>query len=172
MSFSTLTSSNLSAAAGCDGIPGLFLKACWTSLGKAFLDVITKLFISEQPTKSTRTPLMVYNSKSKKPNSFKPSDKRQILILNTDFKVYEGLIARRFRKLGDNTLSDHQYVAGKSHNIHHGIYGARDDIYITNSKGLRCGIGNQDYVATFDFLVLDWIRLVLERKCVKVERKT
>ena len=42
----TLSSSNLSAAAGSDGIPGLLYKECWTALGDSFVEVIRELFSS------------------------------------------------------------------------------------------------------------------------------
>ena len=111
---------------------------------------------------------MNFCPKPKKPNSKKPGDKRRISVLNCDFKLYEGLIARRFRKLGGHTLSPLQYVAGKNRLIHHGISRARDAIYTANRLNLRCGIGDQDYIAAFDFLVLSWVWRVLEKKGVQV----
>ena len=41
---------------------------------------------------------------------------------------------------------------------------ARDAITAATNQNLRCGIGDQDYIAAFDFLVLSWVWLVLERK--------
>ena len=88
-------------------------------------------------------------------------------MLNCDFKLYEGLLARRFRKLGSRTLSPCQYVAGNDRLIHHGIARARDAINVANSSGLKCGIGDYDYIAAFDYLVLEWVWKVLRRKGVR-----
>ena len=169
--YETLNESNLKSAAGSDGIPGLVYKECWSSLGKSLCDVVKDIFSGSPPTTSMRTAMMIFSSKPKKPNSIKPSDKRRISILNTDFKLYEGLIARRFRKLGSRVLSPNQYVAGDDRNIHHGIARARDAIYVASQAGLRCGIDDQDYVAAFDFLVLPLVWKVLQHKDVKEATK-
>ena len=87
--------------------------------------------------------------------------------MNNDFKLYEGVLARRFRKLGAKTLSPLQYVAGSNRNIQHAIARARDAINATIGTNMRCGIGDQDYIAAFDFLVLKWVWIVLEKKGVK-----
>ena len=88
-------------------------------------------------------------------------------MLNCDFKLYEGLLARRFRKIGGHTLSSCQYVAGNDRLIHHGIARARDAVHAANSLNLRCGIGDYDYIAAFDYLVLEWVWKVLKRKGVR-----
>ena len=142
-------------------------KECWESVGDSIVEVIIEMFRGAMPTVSMRTALMNFCSKPKKLGSLKPSDKRRISILNCDFKLYEGLLARRFRKIGYRVLSPLQYVAGKDRTIHHGIARARDAIEAASRKNMECGIGDQDYIiAAFDFLVLSWVWLVLERKGV------
>ena len=111
--------------------------------------------------------MMNFCSKPKKINSYKPSDKRRISILNCDFKLFEGLLARRFRKVGYRVLSPLQYVAGKDRTIHHGIARARDAIEAAHHSKLECGIGDQDFIAAFDYLVLSWVWQVLEKKGVR-----
>ena len=165
--YETLCSSNLKSSAGSDGIPGLIYKECWDTLGDSLHGVVKELFSGSLPTTSMRTAMMNFCAKPKKLNSLKPSDKRRISVLNCDFKMYEGLIARRFRKIGDRTLSPIQYVAGTNRKIHHGIARARDAVYVASQLGLRCGIGDQDYIAAFDFLVLSWVWKVLERKGIR-----
>ena len=123
-----VSSSNLNASAGCDGISSLVYKECWNSLGDSLFEVIKALFEGSALPASMRTAMMHFCSKPKKANSCKPSDKRRISILNCDFKLYEGLLARRFRSLGSRVLSPIQYVAGKNRTIHHGIARARDAI--------------------------------------------
>ena len=108
-----LQSSNINASAGSDGIPSLVYKECWDILGDSLVEVTKSLFLGALPTVSMRTAIMNFCCKPKKPNSVKPSDRRRISILNCDFKLYEGLIARRFRKIGYRVLSPLQYVAGK-----------------------------------------------------------
>ena len=161
-----LSSSNLNASAGSDGISSLVYKECWESLGDCLLEVIKSLFMGAPPTTSMRTAMMNFCCKPKKPNSVKPSDKRRISILNCDFKLYEGLIARRFRKIGYRVLSPLQYVAGRNRTIHHGIARARDAIEAASLSNTACGIGDQDYVAAFDYLVLSWVWQVLQFKGV------
>ena len=162
----TLSSSNFHASAGSDGITSLVYKECWDALGDSIMEVIRSLFMGALPTVSMRTAIMKFCSKPKKPGSIKPSDKRRISILNCDFKLFEGLLARRFRKVGYRVLSPLQYVAGHDRTIHHGIARARDAIEAATRTNIECGIGDQDYIAAFDFLVLSWVWLVLERKGV------
>ena len=161
-----LVSSNLNASAGSDGITSLVSKECWEVLGDCVTEVIKALFRGSPPTVSMRTAIMVFSSKPKKLNSLKPNDKRRISILNCDFKLYEGLLAKRFRKLGARVLSPMQYVAGGDRTIHHGIARARDAIESASRSKIECGIGDQDYIAAFDFLVLEWVWRVLEQKGV------
>ena len=84
-----LSSSNLDASAGSDGISSLVYKECWEILGDTLLEVILALFKGALPTESMKTAMMMFCSKPKKLNSMKPSDKRRISILNCDFKLYE-----------------------------------------------------------------------------------
>ena len=109
--------SNLNAAPGTDGISGLVYKECWGSLGDSLSEVIIKMFNGADPTVSMRTAIMIFSSKPKKALSIKPSDKRRISILNSDFKLYEGLYAKRFSKIGYRTLSPLQYVTGNNRTI-------------------------------------------------------
>ena len=60
-------------------------------------------------------------------------------------------------------------MAGKDRNIQHGIARVRDAIHVANTAGMRCGIGDQDYVAAFDFLVLSWSWKVLQRMGASLE---
>ena len=161
-----LSSSNLKASAGSDGIGSLVYKECWDSLGDSLFEVIKALFEGSPLPASMRTAMMHFCSKPKKVNSCNPSDKRRISILKCDFKLYEGLLARRFRSIGSRVLSPLQYVAGKNRTIHHGIARARDAIEAASRSKLECGIGDQDYIAAFDFLVLSWVWQVLEQKGV------
>ena len=107
----------------------MLYKECWKDVGGSLCDVIRELFVSKSPTLSMRTALMIFSSKPKKALCLKPSSKRRISILNTDFKCYEGLLARRFRKISGKALSRHQYVAGKDRNIQHGIARVRDRMF-------------------------------------------
>ena len=161
-----LSESNLKASAGSDGIPSIVYKACWDSLGDSLHDVFNELFAGQPLPASMRTAMMVFTTKPKKPDSIKPSDKRRVSVLNCDFKLYEGLIAKRFRKMTGHVLSPHQYACGKNRNINHGIARARDAIHVASQKNLRCGIGDQDYIAAFDYLVLPWVWKVLKKKGV------
>ena len=165
----TLVSSNLKAAAGCDGIPGIVYKECWKVLGDHLLDVMKAIFSGQSPTISMRTAMMKFCTKPKKADSLRPEDKRRISILNCDFKLYEGLIARRFRSIGSRVLSPLQYVAGGNRTIQHGILRARDAIYVASSTNQKCGIGDQDYIAAFDYLALSWVWKVLEKKGVSMD---
>jgi hypothetical protein len=87
----------------------------------------------------------------KKLQSINPKDKRRISLLNCDFKLTEGLEARRFRKVGNRVLSPDQYVAGNDRKIHHGIAKARDAIQAAMKTKLGCGIADTDFVAAFDW---------------------
>ena len=159
----TLKAANAQAAPGTDGITSLFYKVCWDTIGDALTDVVKAKFFGEKLPVSMRTAMMVFGTKPKKAQSILPKDKRRISLLNCDFKITEGLEARRFKKIGGRILSPNQYVAGTDRNIHHGIAKARDAIQATMRSKKGCGIADTDFVAAFDWLVLSWVWKVLLR---------
>ena len=132
-------------------------------MGDALTAVAQAKFEGEELPSSMRTALMVFGTKPKKANSLKPGDKRRISLLNSDFKILEGLDARRFRKISNHCLSSVQYVGGKDRRIHHGISRARDAIYSAGQSKVGCGIADMDFIAAFDWLVLSWVWQVLEK---------
>ena len=111
---------------------------------------------------------MVFGCKPNKSKSLKPSDKRRISLLNTDFKTISGIESRRFKNTATRTLSPLQLVAGDDRRIHHGINLARDAIQASSIKS-GCGIADMDYQAAFDFLVMSWVFMVLEKKGVSTK---
>ena len=159
----TLKAANAQAAPGTDGITTLLYKVCWDFMGDALTDVTTAKFLGEKLPATMRTSMMHFGTKPKKPKSIQPKDKRRLSLLNSDFKLVEGLDARRFRKIGNRVLSPNQYVAGKDRNIHHGIAKARDAIQSVMISKLGCGIADTDFVAAFDWLVLGWVWKVLKK---------
>ena len=160
----TINDSNLHAAPGCDGIPSLFYKVCWDTIGSSLTEVMHEIHLCKPLTSSQRTSLMVFGSKPKKPNSLLPQDKRRISLLNSDFKTASGLDARKFKKMLTHTLSPLQLVAGEDRRIHHGINLARDAIWAAGSRNQACGILDTDLVAGFDYMTLNWCLSVMERK--------
>ena len=94
--FKVLKSANLNAAAGSDEIYGLVFKECWNTIGDCLRDVSKAIISGSRLPTSMRTAMRIFCPKPKKSNSLKPSDKRHICVLNCDFKLYEGLLARRF----------------------------------------------------------------------------
>ena len=147
-----LSSSNLMAAPGMDGIPSLLYSTCWDVMGGPLTEVVQAIHLGENPTKSMRTSLMVFGSKPKKPNSIKPGDKRRISLLNSDFKVVTGLEAKRFGETATHSLSHPQLVAGDDRRIHHGINMARDAIQVVGRDKAGRGILDLDFLAGFDWL--------------------
>ena len=122
--------------------------------------------MGESPSPSQRTSMMVFGCKSKKPTSLKPTDKRRISLLNADYKLATGIEARRYNKVTTHTLSPNQLVSGNNRCIHHGINLARDTIYAAGKSKVGCGILDMDFMAAFDWLVMDWVLLVLEKEGV------
>ena len=97
--------------------------------------------------------------------SMLPGDKRKISLLNADFKTASGLEARMLKDTATHTLSPLQLVAGSDCRIHHGIDMARNAIHAAGRPGhTGCGILDTDLVAAFDFLCMDWVFQVLEKK--------
>ena len=160
----TIDNSNLHAAPGTDGIPSFLYQQCWDTLGDILNDMVQEVFRGNPPTKSQQTSLMVFCGKPKKPNSIKPSDKRRISLLNSDFKILTGLEGRRLKKLSTHTLSNNQLVAGDNRRIHHGINKARDAISAASKMQSGCGIADTDFMQAFDWMCLRWIWAVLEAK--------
>ena len=160
-----LYASNLMAAPGTDGIPGLLYTEHWDLLGDHLSAVMLEIFHCNPPSYSMLTSLMVFGSKPKKPGSLLPKDKRRISLLNADFKVASGLEADLLKSSATHTLSHLQLVAGDDRRIHHGINSARNAIYAAGRAGHPgCGILDTDLIAAFDWLCLDWTYQVLERK--------
>ena len=107
---------------------------------------------------------MVFGSKPKKLQSIKPSDKRRISLLNSDFKILTGLEAARLKKVATHTLSPNQLVAGDNRRIHHGINKARDAIFAANKIKSGCGLADTDYMAAFDWMCMRWVYMGLAAK--------
>ena len=163
--YKTLSRANLHAAPGTDGLPSLLYKECWNVMGEPLTDVMVELFKEKPLTTSQRTSLMVFGAKPKKLSSILPRDKRKISLLNSDFKVASGLEADMLKKTATHTLSHLQLVAGNDRRIHHGINMARDAIHAAGRPGHQgCGILDTDLIAAFDFLCLEWVYMVLEKK--------
>ena len=165
--YDTLAASNLHAAPGTDGLTSYFYKHSFKCMGDPLTDVVKAVSRGDKPTLSQRTSKMVFGCKPKKLNSTKPSDKRRISLLNSDFKTMSGLDSRRFKATATKTLSPYQLVAGDDRQIHHGINLARDAIHAASKLTRQgCGIADTDYEAAFDFLVMNWVFLVLKKKGV------
>ena len=160
-----LGESNLQAAPGTDGIPGLLYKEHWDILGDQLTAVMSEIFHCKIPSSSMLTSLMVFGAKPKKPGSLLPKDKRRISLLNADFKVSSGLEADMMKSAATHTLSHLQLVAGDDRRIHHGINSARNAINAAGRPGHPgCGILDTDLIAAFDWMCLDWTYRVLEKK--------
>ena len=157
-------SSNLHAAPGTDGLTTFLYYHCWDILGDALTEVVQTIHRGHPPTLSQRTSLMVFGNKPKKPNSTKPTDKRKLSLLNSDFKATTGIDNNRFKKVATHTLSPCQLAAGDDRRIHHGINSARDAIAAAGTGREGVGILDNDYKAAFDFMVLTWILKVLQAK--------
>lgn len=108
--------------------------------------------------------MKVFGCKPKKLSSIKPSDKRRISLLNSDFKIITGIDAARFKKVATHTISPMQLVFGEDHRIHHCINLARDAIQGASKNKSGWGILDLDFVAAFDFLVMKLVYLVLLAK--------
>ena len=126
--YNTVSASNLHAAPGTDGLTSYFYKQCFKIVGPPLTEVVRSVFSGGKPTLSQRTSKMVFGSKPKKENSFKPSDKRRISLLNSDFKTISGIESRRLKCTATRSLSPYQLVAGEDRLIHHGINLAKDAI--------------------------------------------
>ena len=110
--------------------------------------------------------IMVFGSKPKKPLSIHPEDKRRISLLNSDFKLITAIETDMFKQTFSHTLSPFQLVGGSDRRIHHGINKARDCIYNVSKNKTGCAIVDLDFVAAFDFTVMDWIFKVMKAKGV------
>ena len=159
-----LFNSNLRAAPGTDGITSLLYHDHWDILGDSLHEVTTEIMKGNSPTLSQRTSLMVFGCKPKKMNSLLPSDKRRISLMNADYKIVTGLEASRFRKTQNHTLSPVQLNAGDDRRIHHGINKARDCIQAVSKSKIGCALLDLDFVAAFDYTVLEWVLMVLRKK--------
>ena len=160
----TISNSKLHTAPGNDGIPSIFYKTCWRTIGESLTEVIEEIHRLKPLTPSQRTSLMVFGSKPNKTNSNKPQDKRRISLLNSDFKTASGLDAGRLKKTLTHTLCPLQLVAGEDRRIHHGINLARDAIWAAGKRGQGCGILDTDLMAGFDYMTLSWCLKVLRKK--------
>ena len=160
-----INNSNLHAAPGNDGLPSFIYKECWPILGPHITEVMKEIFQGKSLPPSMRTSLMVFGSKPKKPHSKLPNDKRKISLLNSDFKIATGLEAAKLKATTSHTLSHLQLVAGSSRRIHHGINLARNAIFTASKPGHPgCGILDTDLIAAFDYLCMEWVFKVLEKK--------
>ena len=107
---------------------------------------------------------MVFGTKPMKAASIQPKDKRKISLLNSDFKTATGILAKRLKLVSTHTLSPNQFVAGSNRKIHHCVNLARDAIVAANKSNGTCGILDADFMAAFDYLDMNWVFMVLEKK--------
>ena len=112
---------------------------------------------------------MVFGCKPKKLNSLLPSEKRRILLLNSDFKLASGIEAAKFTKSLTHTLSPSQLVGGDDRRIHHGINLARDCIQAVSISKKGCALLDLDFEAAFDYTVFSWVFKVLRKKGLSEE---
>ena len=160
----SIKTSNLHAAPGTDSITSFVYKECFHILGDAITDVVKAIHEGEQPTLSQRTSLMVCTSKPGKSGSLDPKDKRRLSLLNSDFKIITGIEVLRFRRVLGHSLSPQQLAEGDNSRITFGICLARDAVYAASMRREGCGLADNDFEAAFDYLCLDWVKLVLEKK--------
>ena len=161
-----LFNSNLKAAPGTDGLTSLLYKELWPVLGESLHQVILAVWEGKSLTRSQRTSMTVFGAKPKKPLSTKPSDKRRISLLNSDFKLITGVEAAIYKPMLTHILSPSQMVAGDNRRIHHAINKARDCIYSVSKSNTGCAILDLDFKAAFDFFTFSWLSLVLRAKGV------
>ena len=159
--YEILCQSNLNSAPGTDGITSLLYKEHWDILGESLYKVMSAIFQGEKLTLSQRTSLMMFGTKPKKPLSILPEDKRRISLLNADFKLSTALEADMFKETFTHTLSPYQLVVGEDRRIHHGIKKARDCINAVSKSKKGCALVDLDFVAAFDFTVLEWVFKVM-----------
>ena len=160
----SLNSSNVHASPGTDSITTFFYKQCFHIVGEALTEVVKTVFEGNRPTESQRTSMMLYTTKPGKSGSTKPRDKRRLSMLNSDFKVLTGIEVGRHRRVLTHTLCPQQLAAGDDRRISFGISQARDAVFAAGQRGEGCGLVDNDFEAAFDFLCLDWVKKVLERK--------
>ena len=160
----SVNTSNIDAAPGTDGITSLVYKEHFDILGDALTEVAQAVHSGQRPTKSQRTSLMIFTSKPGKSSSNKPADKRRVSLLNSDFKVLTGLEVARYRQVLGHTLCPEQLAEAGDKKISFGICQARDAIYAAGMRRAGCGLADNDFKAAFDYLCLDWVRKVLEKK--------
>ena len=159
-----LCNSNLLAAPGTDGIPGLMYKEHWDLLGDQLTEVMSQIFQCKPLPSSMVTSLMVFGTKPKKPGSLLPKDKRRISLLHADFKIASGLEASLLKSAATHTLSHLQLVAGDDRRIHHGINSARNAIHTASRAGHPgCGILDTDLIAAFDCVLTGHTRFLKRR---------
>ena len=112
---------------------------------------------------------MVCSTKPGKTKSFKVKDNRRLSLLNSDFKVITGLEVGRHSKVITHTLRPEQLALGDDRRISFGICLARDAIYAAGKRKNGCGLADNDFEAAFDYMCLNWVKMVLERKGLAAE---
>ena len=162
----SVLTSNANSAPGTDGITSLVYREHFDILGDALTDVVKEIHDGKAPTQSQGTSMMIFTTKPKKQNCIKASSKRRISLLNCDFKTITGIELNRYKHLLTHTLSANQMAAGDNRRISHAITLARDAIFTAGKSKEGCGLADLDYEAAFDFLSLEWVRLVMKKKGV------
>lgn len=160
----TLQKSNLYAAPGSDGITGLLYYTLFDVLGAPLQEVIQEVFLTEKPTLSQRTCLMIFACKPGKLSSKLLKDKRKISLLNADFKVLTGIENDRHTRIVHRTVSPLQFALGKDKRIHHAIALARDAINAASKRKDGSAICDLDFKSAFDLLCMSWAYKVLKAK--------
>ena len=145
---------------GIDGIVTEFYTRNTRMLSNDLLQLYNKFFTSGKIPKAIKRGIIVCLPKHNKPA--KVHDYRPLTLLNTDYKLYTRILARRLQTTMGEIMNENQYSAVKDRNIIDAATGIRDVIAAGQHTAQGICLMVIDFERAFDNIAHEYLRRVLQ----------
>ena len=145
---------------GNDGIPIEFYKIFWNQIGKFLLRSLNEAFIKGELSITQKQSVITCIPKGDKPKQFL-KNWRPISLLNVDYKILSGVLAKRMKMVLPSVISSNQKGFMKNRYIGENTRLVYDIISELNCQDKSGIILLADFEKAFDTLEWDYIKTVL-----------
>ena len=145
---------------GNDGIPIEFYKIFWNQIGVFLLRSLNEAFIKGELSITQKQSVITCIPKGDKPKQFL-KNWRQISLLNVDYKILSGVLAKRMKMVLPSVISSNQKGFMKNRYIGENTRLVYDIISELNCQDKSGIILLADFEKAFDTLEWDYIKTVL-----------
>lgn len=143
-------------APGPDGLPYEFYRRLWGVIKSELLEIFTEILESNTDIGPFADGIIIHIPKRTSPRSF--DDLRPITLLNTDYKLFNKVLARRLKEVLPFTIMSGQSAAVPGRTILHTVSAIRDIIlYYENNPEEKAALLSLDLRRAFDQVHHDFL---------------